>query len=220
MEYFAATNKKPSSKRPVGANTYARRHARRTPHHLPQKLRAQPRAMRISVRQRRLGALTSFARSSRSAATSTRRAGRARPPASSRRRAGSTPRRDAARARRRRDDRRVGRHRPARGGRRRPRRACRCSSTRVRPTGRCASAAQRPRRGHSFAAAGCDVAPAAGPTPLAAALATGALDCRASASTRTPTSSALATRGCRRSRRRRALATQPAHGSCSRRAPR
>ena len=44
MEYFAATNKKPSSKRPVGANTFAPPPRAPHPDHLPQKLRAQPRS--------------------------------------------------------------------------------------------------------------------------------------------------------------------------------
>ena len=44
MEYFTATNKKPSSKRPVGADTFAPPPRAPHPDHLPQKLRAQPRS--------------------------------------------------------------------------------------------------------------------------------------------------------------------------------
>ena len=103
------------------------------------------------------------------------------------------------------------------------RRACRCSSTRAaKSTGRCASAAARatPR---SLVCCCRQVRTLRRPPAQRRSRLrwhpARSIAC-ASASTRTPTSSASATRGCRRSRWRRALATPPAHGSCSRRAPR
>ena len=183
-EYFAATAK-PSVRSGLSARTqFAPPRRRRFARPPPQKTR-RSRARAHLESARRLGAVDVNARSSRSAATSAAAtsgtgasacflaAARGPPPA-----ALATLLEHGADATAR--ARRVGATRPARGGRRRPRRACRCSSTPRRGYDRRAAhqltAKATPMVGVS-AVRRADVAPAAGPTPLAAALATGALDC-------------------------------------------